>query len=85
MGEGNSDFREKKVVGEGSEFEIAVGDFVDEHQVFDEMPGVEVFPFENSNTDGMIKKAEEKIEMMNRDRILIVQKLKERVVCGKKP
>lgn len=90
MVEGDCDFKKKKVMEEGSEFggdERVSDDFVDEHQVFDEMPVrvqqfslVEILPFENPNTDAMIKKAEEKIEKMNRGRILKTQKLRERMV-----
>lgn len=84
MGKGGCHFREKKVVEEGLEVDYSD----DEHQVFDEMP-VRIPPFllplENPNRDAMIKKAEEKIEKTNRERILIARKLRERMVCEKKP
>lgn len=83
MGEGDCNFGENKVVEEGPE---VAGDeaIVDEHQMFDEMPGgvrqfyfAKVLALENSNIDAMIK-AEETITKMNQDQILVAQKIRDR-------
>jgi len=88
MGEGDCNFGENKVVEEGPE---VAGDeaIVDEHQMFDEMPGgvrqfyfAKVLALENSNIDAMIK-AEETITKMNQDQILVAQKIRDRQVCGR--
>lgn len=95
MDGGEFDYKEKGVVKEGpkpagDEVKVEYSDV--EHQVFDEMffpvrqfSFVKVLPLESPNVDAMIKEAEEMIEKMNQDQVLLAQKIRKRVVCEKKP
>lgn len=74
----------------GDEVIVDCSDYL--HQMFDEVPVpvrqcsfVKVLPLENPEVDAMIKKAEETIEKMNQDQVLLAQKIRKRVVCEKKP
>lgn len=85
MDGGQIDDREK----DGSE---AACDGVVVPQVVDEIPVrvrksyfVEVLSVESPNIDAMIKKAEETIERINEDEVLLAQKIRKRVVCEQKP
>ncbi|XP_038875496.1 proton pump-interactor BIP131-like isoform X2 [Benincasa hispida] len=90
MEEGEFNSREKNMVGEGSEVagdEEIIDCSDDEHQMFDEMPVrvrhfyfVKVLPLENPNLDAMIKKAEEMIDKMNRDQVLLAPKIREKMM-----
>ncbi|KAG6592802.1 Proton pump-interactor 103, partial [Cucurbita argyrosperma subsp. sororia] len=90
MEEGELYCKEKKVREEGSEVagEVAILDYSDdERQLFDEMRVrgrhfyfAKVLPIENPKMDAMIKKAEETIEKMNRDQVVMAQKIRERMM-----
>ena len=95
MEEGELYCKEKKVREEGSEVagEVAILDYSDdERELFDEMRVrgrhfyfAKVLPIENPKMDAMIKKAEETIEKINRDQVVMTQKIRERMVCEKNP
>ncbi|XP_023004757.1 proton pump-interactor BIP103-like [Cucurbita maxima] len=90
MEEGELYCKEKKVREEGSEVagEVAILDYSDdERQLFDEMRVrgrhfyfAKVLPIENPKMDAMIKKAEETIEKINRDQVVMAQKIRERMM-----
>ncbi|KAL0538278.1 hypothetical protein IC582_027290 [Cucumis melo] len=71
----------------GDEVIVDCSDYL--HQMFDEVPVpvrqcsfVKVLPLENPEVDAMIKKAEETIEKMNQDQVLLAQKIRKRVMDG---
>ncbi|XP_023514978.1 proton pump-interactor BIP103-like [Cucurbita pepo subsp. pepo] len=90
MEEGELYCKEKKVREEGSEVagEVAILDYSDdERELFDEMRVrgrhfyfAKVLPIENPKMDAMIKKAEETIEKINRDQVVMTQKIRERMM-----
>ncbi|XP_022155437.1 proton pump-interactor 1-like isoform X2 [Momordica charantia] len=86
MEEGDSGFREKEMVEEEGPV-ISGDDSNDEHQMFDEMPVrvrqfyfVKHLPVENPKTDAIIKKAEETIDKLNRDQVVMASKIRERMM-----